>query len=104
MSESQQGRFIESASGAAPAATKLLAHIREHYGTIPKFAEAHGLDRIKVQKAIHGKLTRIDVDFAVACFRATNGEVPVEDWILATAVDAPDCDAASDGSTGGAAA
>ncbi len=63
-----------------PGPTKLLAYVRKHFGSIPKFCEAAGVDRLKTQRAIAGKCSRIDVDFAFAIERATNGEVVVQDW------------------------
>lgn len=89
MSEIQHGRFIETASPDVPAAAKLLEYIRENEGTIPRFAEVHGLDRVKVQKAINGTLKRVDVAFAIACRRATGGAVAVEDWVLDSEPDSP---------------
>ncbi len=70
---------IEEAKGSL-AAEKLLEHIREHFGTIPKFCDEQGLDRLKVQKAIKGELVRIDVQFAVSVRDATGGVVDIEDW------------------------
>lgn len=75
------GRFIEVATERVPAAAKLLAHIREHYGSIPRFAEMHGFDRIKVQKAIRGQIQRMDVLFALDIQRATRGAVVMEEWV-----------------------
>lgn len=72
---------IEQAS-PVPAAQELLAYIRKHHdkGKLPAFCEKHGLDRLKVQRAINGDLTRIDVDFAFAVEDATGGEVKAEGW------------------------
>lgn len=63
-----------------PAAQQLLAHIRDGYGTIPKFCEAKGLDRLKVARALNGELTRFDVDFALDVQRATGGAVGADGW------------------------
>lgn len=64
-----------------PAAQALLKYVREHHekGGIPEFAEKHGLDRLKVQRAIT-TLKRIDVDFAFAIEDATSGAVKAADW------------------------
>jgi hypothetical protein len=59
---------------------KLLAHVREHYSSIPAFAEAHGLERQKVERAIDGRLQRVDVDFAAAIQAATKGAIEIADW------------------------
>jgi hypothetical protein len=59
---------------------KLLAHVREHYSSIPAFAEAHGLERQKVERAIDGRLQRVDVDFAAAIQAATKGTIEIADW------------------------
>lgn len=73
-------RKIEEAKGP-PGAFKLLAHIREHFDTIPKFCDKKGIDRIKVQKAIKGEFKRIDVSFALDVQAATDGKVALEDWV-----------------------
>jgi hypothetical protein len=78
---------IEEAKGP-PASFKLLAFIRENYGTIPRFCEETGLDRIKVQKAIKGELVRVDVDFAFAIKVATSGAVEPEDWVSVSGPEA----------------
>jgi len=70
---------IEKASGTR-AAHALLAHIRGNDWSIPEFAGANGLDRIKLQKVIRGDIERIDVDFAFAVERATDGAVPASWW------------------------
>lgn len=68
---------------AAPllGAIKLLAYVRKHYDSIPAFCEAKGLDRYKVEKAIKGKLARIDIRFGEDVSAATNGDVKSADWI-----------------------
>lgn len=71
-------KIDHAASERAPQA--LLAHIRAKYGSIPAFCDAKGLDRIKVQKAIRGEIQRMDVDFAFAVERATDGDVPAFWW------------------------
>lgn len=63
-----------------PGSAKLLAYIREHYPSIPKFCEAAGVDRLKTQRVIADGYSRMDVDFALAIERATNGEISVKDW------------------------
>jgi len=68
-------------------AEKLLAHIRGLNVSIPDFCEKHGLFRQKVEKAIKGDLKRIDVDFALAIQRATDGAVTVPDWETPEAAD-----------------
>jgi hypothetical protein len=75
---------IDDATGPFPAAQDLLVLIREQFptGGIPAFCEAKGLDRFKVQKAIKGEILRIDVDFAFAVDRATDGRVKAERWCL----------------------
>lgn len=74
---------IDSASPLIPAAAKLLAIIRgkNGKGTLTDFADAHGLDRYKLQKVIHGDVRRVDVDFAFACQRATKGAVKAEEFV-----------------------
>lgn len=64
--------------GAAPKA--LLGHIRANYGTVPAFCEKYALDRIKVQRILHEDFRRIDVDFAFAIERATQGAVLAQSW------------------------
>lgn len=78
MAFERQPRIKEAGTGAGP--EKLLAHIRGLALSIPDFCESHGLFRQKVEKAIKGDLKRIDVDFALAIQRATDGAVVVEDW------------------------
>lgn len=71
---------IDQASEArAPKA--LLAFIRKNHGSIPAFATAFGLDRIKVQKVVRGNFQRVDVDFAFAVEKATKGEIPAKWWV-----------------------
>lgn len=71
-------RIKEPGAGAGP--KKLFDHIRGLDISIPDFCEKHGLFRQKVEKAIKGDLKRIDVDFALAIQRATDGAVTVPDW------------------------
>jgi hypothetical protein len=82
---------IENA-GDTKAARALLPIIREKYGTIPAFADAHGLDRFKLQKAIRGVLQRMDVPFARDIERATNGAVPIPWWAIRVAADGTEFD------------
>lgn len=75
---------IEQASESkAPKA--LLAYIRKNYGSIPAFAEATGIERLKVQKVIKGNFSRVDVDFAFAIEKATKGQIPAIWWVGAAA-------------------
>lgn len=62
-------------------AAMLLGYIREHFSSIPAFCEAHGLDRLKVQRAVKGQMVRVDVTFASEIEEATGGEVSWESWI-----------------------
>lgn len=73
---------IEVAESPIPAAKQLLEYIRGLEKTIPDFCTERGLDRLKVQKAINGDITRIDVNFAVDCERATCGVVRAEGWYV----------------------
>ncbi|MFO7181487.1 MAG: hypothetical protein DIU78_022475 [Pseudomonadota bacterium] len=68
-------------AGRTRGARELLAHIRQHYGTIPAFAAQKGIDRIKLQKAIGGRIKRIDVEFAFEIERATGGQVLAAWWV-----------------------
>lgn len=61
-------------------AVALLAYIREKYGSVPNFCDAHDLERIKVQRALNGEIQRIDVDFAFDIETATDGAVLAESW------------------------
>lgn len=79
--------MIEQAS-EIPGAKALLEHIRENYSSVPAFADAHGLQRMKVQRAITS-LQRIDVEFAVAIEAATKGEVKTEWWWRGADVSEP---------------
>ena len=79
---------IEKADTSRRAPQALLLHIRKNYESIPQFAEKHGLDRIKVQKAINGSIARIDGDFAFAIEKATKTSVPAAWWVLANQVAA----------------
>jgi len=70
---------------AAPnkASRGLLTYIRNKYGSIPAFCEKNpSLDRIKVQKAIAGKIKRIDVEFAANVEDATEGAIEWRWWIV----------------------
>lgn len=71
--------MIEEA-GNTKGGRKLLAHIREKYGSVPKFCETHSLDRLKVQRVINGLVTRIDVDWALRVQEVTDQAILVEDW------------------------
>jgi hypothetical protein len=72
---------IEDAAASDDASQALLRHIREHFGTVPAFCEAKGLDRVRVQKAIRGKPKKFDVGFAFAIEKATDGAVPASLWV-----------------------
>ena len=72
---------IEQKASAQRASKALLAHIRAKFITVPAFAEATGIDRIKVQKAIRGEIKRMDVEFAFAIEKATGGVVPASWWM-----------------------
>lgn len=64
----------------------LEVYIRKYCGTIPAFAEANGLDRIQIQRAINGeRWKRITVDFAYAIEQATDGAVKMQWWLSDTA-------------------
>ena len=76
---------IEQKASAQRASRALLAHIRAKYTTVPAFAEATGIDRFKIQKAIRGEFIRMDVDFAFAVEKATKGAVPAAWWVDAPA-------------------
>ena len=79
---------IEVAESPIPAAKQLLEHIRGLDETIPDWCEKKGLDRLKVQKAINGDITRIDVNFAVDVENASGGAVKAEDWYVTPEVGA----------------
>lgn len=68
----------EMAAPGTPA--RLLKYIRDTGVTIPGFCAQHRLDRHKLQNVIKGGVKRIDVDFALAVQRATDGTIAVEDW------------------------
>ncbi len=74
-------KMLEQAGGRRPGAYKLLPYIREHYHSIPAFCEAHGLDRQRVQNAIHGKTRYLDVDFSAGIEKATKGYIVHADWL-----------------------
>lgn len=76
---------IELADNTRRAPKALLDLIRNNYDSVPQFAEKHGLDRIKVQKAIRGDIERIDVDFAFAVEKATKKRVPALWWVKTAA-------------------
>lgn len=48
--------------------------------SVPRFCDAHGLDRITVQRALNGERRRITVDLAYAIEKATSGAVPYHLW------------------------
>jgi hypothetical protein len=68
-------------------ARALRGWLRDHGLSIPRFCESHRIDRIAVQRAVKGERQRISVDFAVAVWRATNGEIPIQLWESATGVE-----------------
>lgn len=73
-------KIEQAADQPAPAA--LLAHIRaSEHASIPAFCEAKGLDRLKVQKAINGKIKWMDLKFAFEIEKATDGAVAASSWI-----------------------
>lgn len=76
---------IEKAEPRFRAAEPLLAYIRKHHGSVEAFADHAKLDRIKIQKALNGKIARIDVDFALAIQKATKRKIPVAWWAKAAA-------------------
>lgn len=71
-----------------PAAQRLLDYIRNESGlkAVTKFCDAHGLDRLKVARALKGGLLRVDVEFAFAIEAATGGEIPAESWCIEPAL------------------
>lgn len=66
----------------------LREFLAESKQSIPKFAEANGLCRIRVQRALNGERHRIAVDFALAVERATGGAVPIGAWASETTSEA----------------
>ncbi len=57
---------------------ELRAYITEIGSSVPDFCEAHGLDRIQVQRVLNGeRWKRISVDFAESIHRASKGRI---DW------------------------
>ncbi len=72
-------KIAQASDARAPKA--LLAYIRKNHGSIPAFAEASGIDRLKVQKVVRGNFQRVDVDFAFAVEKATGGEIPAKWWV-----------------------
>lgn len=63
----------------------LREHLTRTGQSVPKFCEAHGLCRIRVQRALTGERHRIAVDFALVIERATSGAVPMSAWASETA-------------------
>jgi plasmid maintenance system antidote protein VapI len=59
---------------------QLRAYLKRVGQTVPEFAEAHGLDRIQVQRVLKGDRERISVDFALAIEKATDGTV--QPWMF----------------------
>jgi hypothetical protein len=67
---------VETAGGRA-----LRAYLRAHGNmSVPDFCEKHGIDRIRVQKAMNGGIRRVAVDLACAIEKATGGAVRVSLW------------------------
>lgn len=61
-------------------ARKLRRYLNAEGLSVPDFCEAHGLDRIRVQRYLKGDRTHATVDFAEAIEKATKGEVPWSAW------------------------
>lgn len=75
------GMQISEELTAPGAPRQLLEYIRScPDSSIPAWCERHGIDRYKVQKVLHGKLRRIDVNFAMDVEKATGGAVPASAW------------------------
>lgn len=66
--------------GATKGARATLAYIRRLGLSIPAFAEAHGLSRVRLQNALRGDTAEVSVTFARAIERATAGRVKVAWW------------------------
>ena len=64
----------------------LRTHVTKLRVSVPDFCEAHGLDRIQVQRVMNGeRWQRITVDFAWAIDRATQGAIPWTSFLSRTA-------------------
>lgn len=72
---------LRKTHGPTEGGVMLERWIRTHYGSIPAFCEAKGLERIQVQRAVNGeRWKRISVNFAIAIEDATGGAVPIRAW------------------------
>lgn len=67
----------------------LTAYFLRHDTSMTRFAEEHGVDRVRLTRLLknarEGKAFRVSVNFALEIEKATGGEVPVAAW--ASAVD-----------------
>jgi hypothetical protein len=68
-----------------PESTEGARQLREYLSaaglSIPDFCEAHGLDRIQVQRHLKGERgKRVTVDFAESIERATGGAIRWDSW------------------------
>lgn len=63
-------------------AADLLRFIRgpKDEGSVPDFADEHGISRMTLQKLFKGRLQHLDVRVALAIEKATKGEIPVARW------------------------
>jgi hypothetical protein len=61
-------------------ALDLRRYIDEQGISVPDFCEAHGLERVQVQRMLNGERQRVSVEFAADIERATEGAVRVLRW------------------------
>jgi hypothetical protein len=71
---------IDPPEEAAEGARLLRKFLDARRLSIPKFADAHGVNRLVLQKLMNGAVKRVSVDVAYAIERATDGGVPMESW------------------------
>ena len=61
---------------------KLAAYIHARHSSITAFCDAHGLDRVQVQRLVNGdRCKRVTVIMAHLIHKATSGAVTYADWL-----------------------
>ena len=71
---------IDPPNEAAEGAHLLRQFLDANKLSIPKFADAHGVNRLVLQKLMNGAVKRVSVDVAWAIQEGTLGSVPMQSW------------------------
>lgn len=64
-----------------PGADALRQHIRDTGKSIPEWCEAHGIERISLQRLLKGERQRVSVELAFDLEEATGGAIEAKLWV-----------------------